>query len=450
LVDGKKLISSKVPNSNSILLVKCTKDGKILKSTNGGSSWYETKFSPLSEDPSSSAPSPFFLSLASDRNGENLVGASNQGIFRSKDSGETWSLMTSFEAGKELPRKWADITSDALGENIVAISMVDSDATKGSAIYYSNNHGQTWKRSNSLSSFSDWRSVVSDQSGQYVVAASSNKGIYTSLDFGVTWAKAKVLNEGDVGQEIEIMKWEELSTDFTGQYLVAVASNSNRIYHSTDHGLVWDPLEKLASVSGSSLSFSEAYYIKSIISDYSGQYLTACSSDSLLFQSNNYGEDWELYGNPSTESCETLAYNTEGDLMLLLTEVEGTLLTSNDHGVTWKSRFGRVLVGAPDVIDAVAEDGTSEEQLHKSEFSALFSGYKGYHPRIKKGKNQTKQTKPSSASVQQVEKRVSYDFNSLFESYNDNCEFLLIICVFFFLSSFLFSSVFGWESEFFS
>jgi hypothetical protein len=377
-------------------------------------------------------------------------------LFHSEDCGESWSLITVQDRNKELPilpQKWKDITSDALGENLVAISVVDSQVTKESGIYYSNNRGKTWKQSNVFTSPTDWKSVVSDQSGQYVVTASSNNGIYTSLDFGITWTKAKFLNEVDAGQvkEIASMGWEELAVDFTGQYVVVIASNSNRIYHSTDHGLVWDLLE-IPMLSSPSVSLSEDYYFNSIISDFSGQYLTVCSSDSLLFQSNNYGEDWELCGNPSSESCSSLAYDTAGTSFFLLTDVEETILISNDHGLSWMARVGRVVAKTPDFFNAVIEDGSSKEQLGTTEFSALFSGYKGYRPRIKKGKNQTKQNSSPTVSVQHIEKRGSYEFNSLFESYNDNCKFLLVIGVFVLLCSILTVrfSIFELESKLFS
>lgn len=77
------------------------------------------------------------------------------------------------------------MSSDSSGQYLVAV-------VQGGGIYYSLNNGTTWTQSGSAPTGTMWSSVTSDSTGQYVAASIGCNGacfgvIYLSNDYGQNW-----------------------------------------------------------------------------------------------------------------------------------------------------------------------------------------------------------------------------------------------------------------------
>jgi photosystem II stability/assembly factor-like uncharacterized protein len=378
---GKRTMMSKLPDG-MMMMIKCTKDGKIMKSNDNGLVWHEI------HSHSNGAADPSFSSLASDLKGEKLIAVGKEdGMYLSHDYGKTWStvnvLKTSEAVSRLVKRDWEDVTSDALGENLAAV-------TTDGKIYYSNDQGKSWKPSTVASKKSiHWKSVVSDQTGQYVAAASA-EGIHLSFDFGSSWIKAPNLPEN-----VDV-KWNEVVMDFSGQYLVGTTVSSSEIYHSSDHGMSW----RLGEI-----VVSETVSWKSIASDQSGQFPVACTSNGMLFLSRDYGISWEVSKEfPHFENCDSVIYDNTGTILLVTTDKD-LVYVSSDKGVSWSS-------GAAN-LDGVMPDS------HTKDFSSLFkaspfASFIKQHP----AKNNDAEV-PVESGVS--ESASMLDFQNLLSSYA--CEF---------------------------
>ena len=344
---AKILTMSKFPQG---IMMKCTKDGKLMKSIDDGFTWNEISVSLPASLTATSAVDAFFTSIASDATGENLIASSkNQGVFVSHDSGGSWQLV----AGLDSSMSWMGVSSDAIGENLAALA-------PNGGIYFSNDHGRSWKESSSALKTNEWRSIVSDRTGQYLTATSENDGIFTSFDYGVNWVKAQT--------PAHVKKWNDITVDFSGQYLAAVAP-SHGIYHSMDHGLTWVAL----SVGDT----SSAQEWKSIASGRTGQFLAAVTAEGKIFVSGDYGNHWKHASNfPFHLPCDSINFDEDGKHLFTVSDHDLTTLVSSDNGITWSSRFGKLQESQ------LKNEEYGDKSLSKEAFSALFQGYKNYIPRL--------------------------------------------------------------------
>eukprot|EP01040_Poterioochromonas_malhamensis_P014774 gene14774-16409_t len=332
------------------IMMKCTKDGKLMKSIDDGFTWNEISVSLPASLAATSAVDAFFTSIASDATGENLIASSkNQGVFVSHDSGGSWQLV----AGLDSSLSWMGVSSDAIGENLAALA-------PNGGIYFSNDHGRSWKESSSAPKTNEWRSIVSDRTGQYLTATSENDGIFTSFDYGVNWVKAQT--------PAHVKKWNDITVDFSGQYLAAVAP-SHGIYHSMDHGLTWVAL----SIGDT----SSAQEWKSIASGRTGQFLAAVTVEGKIFVSGDYGNHWKHASNfPLYEKLSQLVFDSDGTHLFAMTEKDEAVYYSSNVGTTWTTRYQKI---ANVQLDAGIVTKPAAEA-----FDALFHGYKDFVPKIDK------------------------------------------------------------------
>lgn len=329
-----------MPDFPQGFIVKCSKDGKLLRSDSFGLSWKEV--TPLVEQ------SPFVTSIASDSKGERLIAATKSaGVFLSSDSGMSWRQLN-------LPTElsWAAVASNQLGKRMIVASAEGS-------VFLSGDGGDSWQEAASVApQRNSWTSVVSDRSGQYLALTSSNDGIYVSFDFGANWVKTDT--------PAPPRKWRDVTTDFSGQFLAAIAEDdSEAIYHSEDYGLTW----RAVAVSGS--GFGHRAW-RAVASDHSGAFLSALTSDGVLYTSSNYGNEWRAVTSlPLTQRLSDTSFDeAQGVHLLALSDDSSGAFSSRDGGVTWQTHFSSLHT-------------SSEEQTATSPeaFQSLFSGYRqGFFP----------------------------------------------------------------------
>lgn len=174
-------------------------------------------------------------------------------------------------------RSWEGITSDSTGQYLAAV-------VSGGQIYTSQDYGATWTlQRNSITA--NWYSIASDKTGQYLAASAYAGQIYTSDNYGVTWtARAASRN------------WYHIASDGTGKYLAAVVTGGT-IYTSTDYGANWT-----TRGTGNGLPASASW--SCVDSDYTGQYLIACSTTNAgkVYISSDYGATWAARENSGNSS----------------------------------------------------------------------------------------------------------------------------------------------------
>ena len=232
----------------------------------------------------------------------------------------------------------SDVTSVLFGETKVAVSpSTDTQVicatpftlTAGEVSVLGMNSSTTWSN-NTTSDISgvSFQSVsVSPTTGQYQIACVYNGGLYTSNDYGTTWA----LNQGtglptDSTNNYGYGKWQSvaISDCSTNTYLIAVTVGSGKIYVSNNSGGDWstpvstnlnyfsvsmtaDGKIQSAAVYGSqymyvSTTYGITFEAKSIstynwiniaINSGSGYYQTIVAKGSIMYRSDTSGNNWK-------------------------------------------------------------------------------------------------------------------------------------------------------------
>ena len=119
----------------------------------------------------SNSEKKMWTSVSLSKSGEHQTAvASDDYIYVSNDSGNTWIVKKTDETGNSLQEKWSSVSLSASGQYQTAVA---SDF-----IYVSDDFGNTWREINSAPR--NWRSVSLSASGQYQTAVTEN-GIYTCI-----------------------------------------------------------------------------------------------------------------------------------------------------------------------------------------------------------------------------------------------------------------------------
>jgi photosystem II stability/assembly factor-like uncharacterized protein len=232
--------------------------------------------------------------IACDSSGQNIVLATSSGkIYRSTNYGDSFQILTNSPTAD-----WNAITSNSTGQYLIA-GQVNGDQ----AIYYSNNYGASWTQSTVAQN--TWIQVLSNTTGQYVYAYGTNNDasgylLYRSDDFGASFANLGSLGYQTRGASITLTY---MTCDSTGQNVV-VGTGSNGIFRSTDYGVSW------TSNSIAPIDANQNY--NTVSSDKTGQYLVASDyNNKYVYASTNYGETWNQQGTPNT--------NVGGNFKVLIT-----------------------------------------------------------------------------------------------------------------------------------
>src|SRR3984885_5342893 len=190
------------PSNSSIMYMMF--DGHLFKSTNKGTTWTQTAFTPVSANPNDSYRYNG-QKMAIDPNNPNIVyvGTSSSGLFVSKDGGSTWSKVSAIPAaaGQGITGILFD---PAVGGVVNGVTQTIFASSYGHGVYESTNGGATW-------------TARSGGPTDVVGAAVSSTGVYYASDGSNLWAYAGG-------------KWTKLTSDSAGIQAVAVnPSNPNEI-----------------------------------------------------------------------------------------------------------------------------------------------------------------------------------------------------------------------------
>jgi BNR-Asp box repeat len=188
-------------------LVAAPESGSLYTSVDAGLHWTDRPFANTAQ----------WTAVASSADGTRLVAAplAEGVIYTSTDSGENW---TPHNVGSTTGGTfWNGVASSAEGRNLVAVG--------GGGIYTSSDFGITWATSGTRGAYS----VASSADGSRLVSVQTDNKLYTSSDAGSTWIERAP--EGD---------WSSVASSADGTRLVATQV-PGRIHISTDSGVTWKP-----------------------------------------------------------------------------------------------------------------------------------------------------------------------------------------------------------------
>jgi len=346
-----------------------TTTGKIYKSNNYGSTWTDVVL-----------PAGYlgvWISIAMSGSGLFAIAFSNQTgqIYLSNDYGNSWSPIIS------ISNVIFSMSMSYSGQYAVfgIITTVGLDLV----LYYSSNYGITWTLSAStISKYGNGLIVSMSNTGQYVLACAyggSQLCSFLSKDYGQTYSQGtysfpsspnnirisgngiyaitSCINNGiyytsntsTIYTSMELTTvfeplykydswnptnsilgyWVAISMSYTGQYVIALDYNNNRLYYSSDYGVTWNV--------SSSITSAHTYSALSISS--SGQYgICSPNLNSGLFgiwYSSNYGATWTKSATASTTYWQGSSISSGGKYAIASTVGTTRSYYSSNYGVTW-------------------------------------------------------------------------------------------------------------------
>ncbi len=248
--------------------------------------------------------------VGASRNGTYLVVGVNGGyLYKSSDSGATWTTLTS---APYTTYKYICVSDD--GQYIFAAPYTDY-------VYVSSNGGTSFTHKTSVTSDNDGLAMSS--TGQYGYFASFNVGsgyVYVTSDFGANWT-AKTATTTTVKHV--------MSCSSNGQYVVT-ANNSGAVYTSADFGANWT----LRTNAGNRQWFGGN------ISD-DGTKLALAVYNVGIFTSTDSGANWTQRA--SAKLWQQLKGSGDGSKLLAMGDNTSNnnlteFWTSSDSGVNWTQR----------------------------------------------------------------------------------------------------------------
>jgi hypothetical protein len=210
--------------------------------------------------------------------GSLVLGCSENGVYRSTNSGETfemvlnvaghWNAMYMDETGryaavvgltesvyvtKDFGKTWApadisashltDVTGDKTAKQLYTAGLAEG-------IFASSNRGATWEKTSAPDLM--WSSITTDATGSIVVAAAADEVIYFSTNYGQSWKKSDSPSN---------KKWQKVMTRDDGNVYAFVQGESN-VYLSEDNGAHWTKLASETAVNGASKNFLKSFGIE--------------------------------------------------------------------------------------------------------------------------------------------------------------------------------------------
>ena len=319
----------------------CDGSGFVYKSTNMGITWVRTKIS------NSSLSDICFI-----KGSKNGFIAGDDGIFSTKDGGNTWNLIK--KTNSELEgialsnnsplgiavgyKQGALITinSGQTWDYISASSASDTSIdytgcmmSKDGKIMFL--YGDACQLSKSEDNGKNWVNLISPKNFSYfdlfptifsiyydnlnnIWAACGDGSILHSTDKGKTWLKPIILDT--VGL---------FSIYFDSNLLQGwVISQNGKIYKTTDKGIHW---KKYYSVNDIQLN--------SIFFDRKGMNGWICGNDNLVLKTTNFGRNWIYDNNKIRINLNEFYMNDRGNELIIVGD-KGNILKTTDSCKSWK------------------------------------------------------------------------------------------------------------------
>jgi len=263
----------------------------LLKTTNGGQSWFPTALS----WEYSRGLSVFKVSL-DPRNGNILLASTNEGIFRSTNGGQTFSQARS--------GNFNELKRDPLNYDVLLAGCGDPWGGNLNGIYRSTDNGLTWARMTSgLPTISRIGRIVIAfyESNPLVVYAgicgtfsyngSQMIGLFRSTDNGETWTQMSQSGTNHYASQ----GWYDMALAVKSDESNLVFSSGLDIYRSTNSGYAWRQLSRWHYPFGNP-DYVHADHHEIVFHPYNTEELWEVT-DGGIFRSTDLGETWTEQNN---------------------------------------------------------------------------------------------------------------------------------------------------------
>jgi hypothetical protein len=218
-------------NPNTIYVSSPT--GGVWKTVNGGASWVPLTDSQCSGDISALAMDPVDPQILYATTGDEFTTAISCGILRTVDGGSTWKALPE-PGGKFAASLWIDRASAGSATSTIVY------AATWQGLYRSANSGQSWSLVLLPSTFSISDVIADPVTTSTLYAGGSNwdgsGGMFKSTNNGLTWSPAST---GLPATFQKVRFAASSSSASTVTAAIATTWSAARLYKTTDHGATW-------------------------------------------------------------------------------------------------------------------------------------------------------------------------------------------------------------------
>jgi photosystem II stability/assembly factor-like uncharacterized protein len=250
-------------------------------------------------------------------NGRTLVAGSRDSLlFRSDDAGASWRLLP-------FPRGTPGVFNTVLidpSESPHYYAGLDAGDSPDSGVYESKDGGETWQELAGLRG-SRIESLAMSPINSGTLAAGTSKGVFISMDRGVTWSRISRANDPEM-QDITALAFDPV--------------NSSVLYAGTPH-LPWKTLDGGATWHSISSGLIDDSDIFSIRVDPKRPQLIFASACSGIYRSETGGEAWvKIQGIPGTHRRTHIIAEDPRHADTIFAGTTLGLFKSPDGGKTWR------------------------------------------------------------------------------------------------------------------
>lgn len=322
----------------------------IYESKNGGGSW-----SPVRE---SACPNDIWDLLVHPADPKTLFATDEGhtcegGIYRSKDSGKTWTLTELRVEGPARLLEFGDgkLYASVFGELFGSVDEGDGwwrlsegrwftalavhplegvlCGTSDGVLMNTRDGGETWQTLEGLDVKGAQIRAISISPHDPKTIFVGGQGLYVSTDNGATWA------ERSSGLGAARLELRLDPADTSTLYAVEVSEGGiSRLYRSLDQGRRWEGLQKVFE-----LGFSEGF---GLALDADGKSMYRAEGDSIL-RSQDRGETWTSTKSPEGREVQSVAANPHRPGTIFFSHFPDrppVIYLSIDGGDTWQSTSG--------------------------------------------------------------------------------------------------------------
>lgn len=218
-------------------------------------------------------------------------------LYKSTDSGDTWTELTSAGA-----RSWNSISCDSTGSNVVA-------SAASTNLYKSTDGGSNWSVLSNSGAYTNWEQTFISEDGTVIAGIVFGTNVVVSTDGGATFTS----NTSYGGKP-----WRGLSGSSDGSVLFAsYVGTSGGAALSTDSGATWTDVT--SSLGGAGTYWNTATSIN-------GNKLVTALDSGSIYVSQDKGVTWTAQTAPGTgKSWEGIGISSDGT----------TIIAGRNTGVPW-------------------------------------------------------------------------------------------------------------------
>ena len=309
-------------DSNTIFVGSAA--GGIWKTTNGGQTWSVNTDSLPTLGVSAIAINPSNASIMYFGSGDRDAGdASGFGVFKSTNSGATWS-----------------ISNTGMGSRTVARLIIDPNnpsillAACNGGIYRSTNAGASWTQTFTGGFFKD---IIFKPNNSNVVYATNAGLLYRSLDNGVNWSSITTgLPTSSISRAVIDVNAINPSLVYVW---IANGSVNRGFYLSRDSGSTFRTQSTTPNIhdysTNGSGSGGQAWYNMDMVTDPTNQAIVYCGGVNV-FRSNDTGRTWTIAGywvnQIHADQHELIRCNITNKIYA---GNDGGLYSTRNRGVSW-------------------------------------------------------------------------------------------------------------------